>query len=185
MKNYKIYLVLFSIILLLLFMISCQKETVITPGETGETPEETKVVGEEKKEETGLERPSIDYSKETHDIEYEGYIPTFLCAGDENYIKITLKNSSSFTWPSTGKFPVRLGYHCFPKGNQPEPEWDDGGRTVLPNDVAPGELVTVVVKVKAPDAIGWYILQIEAVQEGVTWFQKVIEGSTYVDKCNI
>jgi len=55
----------------------------------------------------------------------------------------------------------------------------------LPNDVAPGELVTVVVKVKAPDAIGWYILQIEAVQEGVTWFQKVIEGSTYVDKCNI
>ena len=184
MRKYNIYLTLFSIILiLLLFTISCSREPVAPPEEIKKTPEENIAV--EKTEEPEPETPSMDYSEETHDIEYEGFIPTFLCSGDENYIKITLKNSSSVTWPSTGKFPVRVGYHWFPKGEQPEPEWDDGGRITLPNDVAPGESVTVVVRVKAPEAMGWYILQIEAVQEGVIWFQKVIEGSTYVDKCNI
>ncbi len=176
MKKNKIFITMLSIILVLLFTTSCSRETLVSP-------EETKVVEEKTKEEVEPERPSIDYSKETHDIKYDGYIPTFLCAGEVNLIKITLKNKSSFTWPSSGKFPVRVGYHWFPKGNQPEPSWDDGGRTLIPEDVAPDESVEVIVKVKAPENIGWYILQIEALQEGVTWFQKVIEGSTYVDKC--
>ncbi|MCK4376986.1 MAG: hypothetical protein KAV97_02070 [Actinomycetia bacterium] len=176
MKKNKIFITMLSIILVLLFITSCSRETLVSP-------EETKVVEEKTKEEVEPERPSIDYSKETHDIKYDGYIPTFLCAGEVNLIKITLKNKSSFTWPSSGKSPVRVGYHWFPKGNQPEPSWDDGGRTLIPEDVAPDESVEVIVKVKAPENIGWYILQIEALQEGVTWFQKVIEGSTYVDKC--
>jgi hypothetical protein len=174
MKKNKIFITILSIILVLIFITSCPRETFVSP-------EETKV--EEEKEVGEPERPPIDYSKETHDIKYDGYIPTFLCAGEVNLIKITLKNESSFTWPSSGKFPVRVGYHWFPKGNQPEPSWDDGGRTLISEDVAPGKSVEVIVKVKAPENIGWYILQIEALQEGITWFQKVIEGSTYVDKC--
>jgi len=185
MKKNIIYIALLSIISILLLVTSCSTETIAPSEKTEKMPEETTVVEEKKKEETEPERPSIDYSKETHDIEYEGYIPTFLCSGEKNYIKFTLKNTSSFTWPSTGKFPVRVGYHWFPKGEQPEPKWDDGGRTTLSSDVVPGESVTVVVKVNAPEVIGWYFLQIEAVQEGITWFQKVIEGSTYVDKCNM
>ena len=182
MRKYKIYLTLFSVILVLsLFTISCSKEPLAPTEEVKKITEETKAV--EKTEKPQPERPSIDYSKETHDIEYKGYIPTFLCAGEENLIKVTLKNSSSFTWPGTGKSPVRVGYHWFPTENQPEPEWDDGSRTLITNDVAPGESVIVIVSVKAPEAMGWYILQIEAVQEGVMWFQKVLEGSTYVDKC--
>ncbi|GAI06452.1 unnamed protein product, partial [marine sediment metagenome] len=103
MKKNKIFITVLSIILVLLFITSCSRETLVSP-------EETKVVEEKTKEEVEPERPSIDYSKETHDIKYDGYIPTFLCAGEVNLIKITLKNKSSFTWPSSGKFPVRVGY---------------------------------------------------------------------------
>ena len=48
----------------------------------------------------------------------------------------------------------------------------DGRRTSLPKPVAPGESLTLTVNVDAPGQAGRYILSVDLVEEGVTWFSE-------------
>jgi len=45
------------------------------------------------------------------------------------------------------------------------------GKNVLPHDLWPGEEAVVPLKITAPPAAGDYILEIDLVQEGITWFK--------------
>jgi ubiquinone/menaquinone biosynthesis C-methylase UbiE len=47
---------------------------------------------------------------------------------------------------------------------------DDDARALLPQAVAPGESVNVSLTVQAPDNPGRYVLEIDLVQEHVSWF---------------
>jgi SAM-dependent methyltransferase len=47
---------------------------------------------------------------------------------------------------------------------------DDDGRARLPKSVGPGEAVEIAIGVRAPEAPGRYLLELDLVQEHVAWF---------------
>lgn len=83
---------------------------------------------------------------------------------------VSVSNSGSATWTAGGDAPVRLSYHWHDEAGNTV-VWD-GVRTPLPNDVAPGESVTVQMQLIAPPADATYRLTIDLVREGVGWFQQ-------------
>jgi hypothetical protein len=46
----------------------------------------------------------------------------------------------------------------------------DGIRTPLPYTLGPGQSCRAAVRVRPPAAAGRYVLEIDLVEEGVTWF---------------
>jgi len=63
---------------------------------------------------------------------------------------------------------VHLSYHWLGPTGQVV-VWD-GARGALPADVAPGQSAVVAIPVASPVSVGPYILRLDLVQEGVTWF---------------
>ena len=56
----------------------------------------------------------------------------------------------------------------------------DGQRSPLPHNVAPGQQVSVVQTVQAPDRPGYYSLALDPVRERVAWFSDENDGDTFV-----
>lgn len=88
---------------------------------------------------------------------------------------VELENIGRETWNARGKHPVRLSYR-----------WTDGMgrviennglRTELTRDVAPGECVRLHAAVRAPRQVGDMHLVWTLVQEGVAWFDERDDGS--------
>jgi len=84
-------------------------------------------------------------------------------------VPVTITNTSVRTWPMGGANPVRVSYHWLNADSQDTIIFD-GVRTALPYDLAPGEQVVIAASVKAPAQPGEYHLQIDLMQEHVTWF---------------
>jgi subtilisin family serine protease len=81
---------------------------------------------------------------------------------------VIVSNLSSFAWPAGGTNPVRLGYHWSDiAGNTVV--WD-GQRSTLPADVPIGGTATVNATIAAPKTPGTYVLRLDLVREGVSWF---------------
>ncbi|MHB1651898.1 MAG: COG1470 family protein [Desulfitobacteriaceae bacterium] len=91
-------------------------------------------------------------------------------------INVTVKNTGNFIWPSAGSNPVHMSCHILDANKKPV--INDGLRADLPKDLLPGQQVTVPLQVKAPEQLGSYIVQLDMVQEGVTWFGEK-GGETY------
>lgn len=97
-------------------------------------------------------------------------IPDALATGMTYNIGVKVKNTGAIRWENKGVNPVFLGYHWI-NFDTKEMVVFDGPRSVMPQDaVNPGEEVTFDMRVNAPPAKGKYILQIDLVKEGVTWF---------------
>ena len=66
---------------------------------------------------------------------------------------------------------MSLGYHFFQ--NRQELPYPDGSPvlTELPNDVAPGETVTIDAQMVIPDSPGNYTLVLDLISGGENWFQ--------------
>lgn len=97
-------------------------------------------------------------------------IPDALVTGMTYNIGVKVKNTGAIRWENKGVNPVFLGYHWI-NFDTKEMVVFDGPRSVMPQDaVNPGEEVTFDMRVNAPPAKGKYILQIDLVKEGVTWF---------------
>ncbi len=88
--------------------------------------------------------------------------------GGITQVPITVKNTSNFTWLSSGPNPVDLGYHWTDASGKVV-VWE-GLRTTLPADVAPGASVTLQAQIAFPSVQGTYTLRWDLVREGVTWF---------------
>ena len=89
-------------------------------------------------------------------------------------VHVAVENGGTRTWPSPhGPGPsIRVSYRWLDDaGDVVVPE---GLRTPLPGPVGPGERAVVPVSVSAPDA-GRYTLQLDLVDEGVTWFGAAID----------
>jgi len=97
-------------------------------------------------------------------------IPDALVTGMTYNIGVKVKNTGAIRWENKGVNPVFLGYHWI-NFDTKEMVVFDGPRSVMPQDaVNPGEEVTFDMRVNSPPAKGKYILQIDLVKEGVTWF---------------
>lgn len=89
-------------------------------------------------------------------------------------VPVTVTNTSARTWLADGSTPVRASYHWLSGAAQSSAAQDmiifEGARTALPSDLEPGESTVINLRVMALPQPGDYHLQIDLVQEHVTWF---------------
>jgi len=85
--------------------------------------------------------------------------------GEGRRTRVRVTNTGTKTW--TAREAFHLSYHWY----QPERgTLEDGGRTVLPRDVAGGESVVLEAEVRAPRSPGGYLLVWDMVHEHASWF---------------
>jgi hypothetical protein len=98
--------------------------------------------------------------------------PKELKAGQKTTLQVKVRNASTVTWParerSAGGNQVHLGNHWLDTDNKML-QLDDG-RGTLPDDLGPGAEVTLPLEITAPAKPGSYVLELDMVQEGVSWF---------------
>jgi hypothetical protein len=98
--------------------------------------------------------------------------PATLSVGQRVTLDLSLKNISGVSWQGrqwyADPFQIAVGNHWLDAaGNVVS---NDDGRTALAEDLRPGETVTMRLVVNAPAQRGDYILEVDVVQEGVSWF---------------
>jgi SAM-dependent methyltransferase len=83
-------------------------------------------------------------------------------------LAVTVTNTSPLAWvqPQTG--PIRLGNHWL--GPDRAMLVQDDGRVSLPERLGPGEACRLVLTATAPPEPGRFLLEVDVVHEGVTWF---------------
>ncbi len=101
--------------------------------------------------------------------------PTKLRPGQKELLEVTVKNIGNATWPAHGRsgdgyFQVNLGNVWF--AGDARITDNPYLRSGLPNDVPPGATVTLPLEITAPGKPGEYLLQIDLVQEMVSWFSE-------------
>lgn len=93
-------------------------------------------------------------------------------AGEVLPLSVSVENSSPSLWPALpdaqGRYRINLANHWLDKDG--ELLQRDDGRCPLPHDVAPGRRIDVLLWVTAPLVNGDYWLELDLVQENVSWF---------------
>jgi len=105
---------------------------------------------------------------------------TILRAGEHYDLAVLVTNESDTVWParerSGGAFQVSAGNHWLDEtGNVLV---NDDGRAALLADLQPAQQVELKLTINAPKKPGSYVLEIDMLQEGVTWF--ALKGSPTV-----
>ncbi|HMG74941.1 MAG TPA: hypothetical protein VK582_15680 [Pyrinomonadaceae bacterium] len=99
-------------------------------------------------------------------------IPATVPKGQTLQLLVLIKNAGDTIWPgcerSAGKFQINLGSHWLNANGQVASK--EEGRSPLPADLASGQQITVSFSVAAPAEPGDYLLEIDMLQEGVSWF---------------
>lgn len=99
------------------------------------------------------------------------HFPAKLMAGETVTVTLTLRNSGVLTWRWGGGNPFRIGYHYYRNRRRLPMPTERDLRTDIPQDVLPGETITVDVQIALPLEGGNYTVELDLVQEGVTWFK--------------
>ncbi|MCA1635827.1 MAG: hypothetical protein LC802_19590 [Acidobacteria bacterium] len=137
-----------------------------TPRRTADAPDVTEAKGP-------LDDDAFDAQLSAADV------PPKMRGGEKATIRVTVKNISRYVWPARGQKDGKYFINV-------ADSWLDGGETLvdnmdgrgaLPRDLWPGESVEVPLQINAPEGPGDYLLEIDLVQEGVTFFQT--KGSQY------
>ncbi|MGB7059219.1 MAG: condensation domain-containing protein [Geitlerinemataceae cyanobacterium] len=97
--------------------------------------------------------------------------PQAISAGVEETVSVTVRvqNRSPLTWQSTVKSGIRVGNHWL-NDLAEVVKWSDG-YVDLPEDLPPKGEVELELVVTTPDEPGRYQLELDVVEEGMTWFQ--------------
>jgi ABC-type amino acid transport substrate-binding protein len=100
--------------------------------------------------------------------------PTKMRPGEKQTLNVKVKNTGNAPWTSHGRsgdgfYQVNLGDIWFDAQNT-RVEKHPYVRSPLPGDVKPGDEVEVPLTITAPAAPGDYTLQVDLVQEMVSWF---------------
>jgi hypothetical protein len=154
---------------------SCARDAVSPAEEIPETSTEEAGQPAQTEETEETEQPQepteeIDYSQEQFGVEFPSHVlPSFLVMGSEQVFKIKVVNKSSFTWYSGGANPVRLGYHFY-KQDEDFQVYDSPTRGSLSENVPPGQSTVIELPIRSPDRRGYYIIQLDMVVEGFSWF---------------
>ena len=96
-------------------------------------------------------------------------VPSELPRAQEVIVGARIRNQSWRTWTSEGiDRPVLVSYHWYDSSRRAVDY--DGLRTPLPRPLDPGAECEAAVRLKTPAAPGSYRLEIDLVEEGVSWF---------------
>ena len=98
-------------------------------------------------------------------------MPDVMRPGQKYSIRVMLRNESKVVWPGrqpTWQFQLTVGNRWLTEASAKVNDVD--GRAALFQDLAPSETVEIPLTITAPNAAGTYILQFDAIQEGVAWF---------------
>ena len=111
--------------------------------------------------------PASKYNAEYMEVDE---ISDFMNIGTEYKFKVKVKNAGTLTWSRNGVNPVYLGYHWI-DFNRRETVVFDGKRSIIGEDgIDVGDEVVFDLRVISPSEPGEYILQVDLVHEGITWF---------------
>jgi hypothetical protein len=106
--------------------------------------------------------------------------PSVLRRQQQASVNVLLRNESSQSWAPRerggGPYQVSLGNHWLDQNGKTLV--NDDGRAALLKRLDPGESVSLKLVVNAPREPGNYILELDMLQEGVTWFG--LQGSPTV-----
>jgi len=92
-----------------------------------------------------------------------------VAASSEFKLQVTVQNTGFLPWSSVdARRPVFISYHW--QNNSGKTVIYDGKRTSFNKEINPGEKTTVSVSIKTPDSPGRYVLAVDLVCEGATWF---------------
>jgi hypothetical protein len=96
--------------------------------------------------------------------------PAVVAAGPEQVLDIPVRvtNAGSSSWSAGDDSRVALGYHLLRADGTPLAF--DCPAILVPGDVAPKASLDMVVQVRAPATAGWYLIEWDALREGVAWF---------------
>ena len=112
--------------------------------------------------------PDSDYRTEITALN----APSVMHPGEKLVLRFRVKNLGYSTWPAAGnkegRYQVNIGNRWLKTAGNEVNSLD--GRTGMPADLAPGKEVELPLTVKAPEEPGDYLLEIDMVHEGVTWF---------------
>ena len=90
--------------------------------------------------------------------------------GRSTEILLRLKNTGKEEWTAKGRNPFYVSYHLLDeKGKALRFE---NPRTAIPQPVPPGEDVELSLRVKAPLKKGNYLIEVDLVREGLSWFKE-------------
>jgi len=170
-------------------LISCSPVAVSSSenngSETGEelTTEEIEELAEALEEEVV---EAVDFENAQLGAELSGYMPSYLCSNADNYVTVEVTNTSDFTWRASGTNTVRIGYHFY--GQDVDfVEYDKTARSVLPDNLEPGETATVDVLINDIVNPGIYVVQIDVEIKGYAWLSSLdvpmVEGRVYFEDC--
>lgn len=104
--------------------------------------------------------------------------PTKLRAGQKETVQVKVRNASDAIWYVRGapvntnpdnKFYIAAGNRWL-KADGATLVTNMDGRYGLPNDLKPGEEVEVPLQITAPKEPGDYVLEVDLIQEQVSWF---------------
>src|SRR3989441_5855921 len=106
-------------------------------------------------------------------------VPKNVPVNEPRPFTIQATNNGTQTWPAGGSKPVQLGlHHATSAGgfrnyiNSGLTAWVTDERFNLPNDVAPGQTVSVSVSPTAPSRTGPLLLEAEMLKEQQFWFDQ-------------
>ena len=99
--------------------------------------------------------------------------PSAMRPGEKVTVRFKIKNLGYSTWPAIGnkegRYQVNLRNRWLNAAGNGEVNSLDGG-TAMQADLAPGKEAELPLTITAPSAAGQYIVEVDMVHEGVTWF---------------
>jgi uncharacterized repeat protein (TIGR01451 family) len=99
--------------------------------------------------------------------------PVTLTAGQTVTYTLTATNTGTQTWNATGTNFVKQGVYFNGPSDAIGAGQTEPLRFVLPNDVAPGQTVSIAVTILAPTTPDTYVQRNRLVKENVAWFAPV------------
>jgi hypothetical protein len=113
--------------------------------------------------------PDSDYREEIVALN----APAVMKPGEKLSIRFKVKNTGYSTWPAVGdkegRYQVNIRNRWLNADGSVEVTGLDGG-TAMAADLAPGKEVELPLSITAPRTPGEYIVEVDMVHEGVTWF---------------
>jgi len=103
--------------------------------------------------------------------------PARMGTSDQFKLRVVVRNEGDTTWHARERagspFQLSAGNHWLDASGAAAT--NDDGRGPLPHDLAPGEETEITFNVNAPPQPGDYVLEVDMLQEGVSWF--ALKGS--------
>jgi SAM-dependent methyltransferase len=101
-------------------------------------------------------------------VRIESDLPPRVMPGTAISLVASVTNKSSLPWRQSESGPLRLGNHWLSPAHVMLIQ--DDGRASLPVEIVPGQQCHVTLEVTAPADPGEYVLECDAVHEGISWF---------------